>query len=215
MEQKSVLYKFGIRFVNWLVFRYLATLGHKKSAKAMSNANGKLASEFSRSQSLRGGRARHKRTVFWQVKKPAKNISQNRDWTKMHYRIYVRDNRVLLLYSTVQVLHSWQESEFKGCHFFFSVAQLPYSGIGRLVVESLYYAQSDRHTRYDLCVQVISPSQRPLLQLTTNTRDEHPCLQSDSNPRSPDSSVRRPTPYKAWPPGSTRLFLHPLNYPSK
>ena len=73
MEQKSVLYKFGIWFINWLVFRYLVTLGHTNSAKGMSNANGKLASELSRSQSLRGGRARHKRAataVLW--KEPLK-----------------------------------------------------------------------------------------------------------------------------------------------
>ena len=113
----------------------------------------------------------------------------------MHYRIYVMGKRVLILYSTIQVLPSWQESEFKGCNFLFPVAQMPYSDLGRLVVESLYYAQSDTHTRYDLRVQVISPSQRPLLtQLTTNTTDEHPCLQHDSNPQSQDLSVRRPVP---------------------
>jgi hypothetical protein len=81
-------------------------------------------------------------------KKTAKNIIQNHDWAKMRYRIYVTGERVLLLYSTIQVLRSWQESELKGCHlFFFFVAQLPYSGLGRLVLE-IYYAQYMPGTAY-------------------------------------------------------------------
>ena len=48
--------------------------------------------------------------------------------------MYVTGKRELLLYSTIQVLPSWQESEFKGSHLF-SVAQQPYFGLGRLVFE--------------------------------------------------------------------------------
>ena len=38
---------------------------------------------------------------------------------------------------------------------------------------------------------------------TTNTTDEHPCTQRDSNPRPQQASVRRPRPKTAWPPEST------------
>jgi hypothetical protein len=59
------------------------------------------------------------------------------------------------------------------------------------------------HTRYDPSERVISSSQRPLpAQLIPNTRDEHPCPQGDSNPRTQDSRSRRHTPLFARPSGS-------------
>ena len=49
----------------------------------------------------------------------------------------------------------------------------------------LRHTHTHTHTHVGLSERVISPSQRPLLpQHTTNTRDEHPCHQRDSNARS-------------------------------
>ena len=54
---------------------------------------------------------------------------------------------------------------------------------------------SHTHNRFDSSDRVISSSQRPLpAQHAKDTRDEHPCLNLDSNPRSRQSSGFRPTP---------------------
>jgi hypothetical protein len=54
---------------------------------------------------------------------------------------------------------------------------------------------SHTHTRYNHSERMISSSQRPLpAQLTTYTRDQHPCPQRNSNPRTQDSRSRRYTP---------------------
>ena len=60
---------------------------------------------------------------------------------------------------------------------------------------------------------VIGSSQWPLpTKGTTNTRDEHFCLQRDLNPQSQKSSGRRPTPQTA---GSVRSQCHPQGLPIK
>ena len=57
------------------------------------------------------------------------------------------------------------------------------SSLRRLIVE-IFGSHTDTHIRYDSSEWVISPSQRPLpTQHTTNTKDENPCIQRDSNPR--------------------------------
>jgi hypothetical protein len=79
-------------------------------------------------------------------------------------------------------------SRSHACHVtrlsFSSVAQQPKSGLGRFVVEvSRSHPITHTHTRQDSSERVISSTQRPLpTQRTTNTRDEHPCPQRDSNP---------------------------------
>jgi len=58
---------------------------------------------------------------------------------------------------------------------------------------------------------VIIPSQRPLTtQHATNTRDEHPCRQRDSNFRSQQSSWFRPTPWSTRKAGSPQFCLPAL-----
>jgi len=51
---------------------------------------------------------------------------------------------------------------------------------------SLPNTHTHTHTRWDSSESVTTPSHRPPLptEHTTNTRDEHPCLQRDSNPQS-------------------------------
>jgi hypothetical protein len=81
-------------------------------------------------------------------------------------------------------------------YFVFSVAQHSKSTLGRRIGEVYRkYAVRDTHTREDASESVTSSSQRPLpSQNKTNTRDEHPCRQQDSNPRSQQSSGSRNTP---------------------
>jgi hypothetical protein len=81
-------------------------------------------------------------------------------------------------------------------YFMFSVAQQPKSSLGRLIGKVYRkHAVRDTHTREDSSGRVISSSQKPLpTQNTTNTREEHPCRQHDSNPRSQQSSGPRNTP---------------------
>jgi hypothetical protein len=58
-----------------------------------------------------------------------------------------------------------------------------------------FSSHTDTHTLCDSSELIISSSQRPLpTQHTTNTRDERPCPQQDSNPRSQQSSGFKPTP---------------------
>ena len=52
------------------------------------------------------------------------------------------------------------------------------------------------HNPYDSSEWGIGPSQRPLLD---NTTDSHPYRRQDSNPLSHQPSCRRPSPYAAWP----------------
>ena len=40
-----------------------------------------------------------------------------------------------------------------------------------------------------------------------NTREEHPCPQRDSDPRSQQSGGRRPKPYTSWLPGSAEIHF--------
>jgi len=64
------------------------------------------------------------------------------------------------------------------------VAQQPTSGLGRLIVEIPIYRTISAKTRYDSSERVISSIQGRYLYNTTDTRDEYPCPQRNSNPRS-------------------------------
>jgi hypothetical protein len=66
------------------------------------------------------------------------------------------------------------------------------------------HTHTHTHTRYDSSKRVISPSQTPLpKQHTTNTRDEHPCSQRDSNPDSSTPAAAdlclKPHGHGNWP----------------
>jgi len=74
---------------------------------------------------------------------------------------------------------------------FLSVAPQPISGLGRLIVE-VSISLTDTHGRWD--------SLNEAATYTTNTRDEYPLPQRDSNPRSKQSDRCRPTPYNARSP---------------
>jgi hypothetical protein len=78
-------------------------------------------------------------------------------------------------------------------NIFFSVAQQPNSGLGRLVVKV-----SRSHTiRYTQPVGLPWTSDQLIAEAatyTTNTRDKHPCSEGVSNPQSHQSSGRQPTP---------------------
>ena len=79
----------------------------------------------------------------------------------------------------------WMDSE----GVFVSVALQLITGLGRLVVE---VSRSHTHNVQNSSVRVIRLSLKPLpAQHTTNTKDEHPCPQRESNPRSQLSSGRR------------------------
>jgi len=78
------------------------------------------------------------------------------------------------------------------CSFIFTVKKKqPRSGLGLLVVEvSRSHTLTHTHTQKDSSEQVTTP--RRAATYTTNTRDEHPYRQQDSNPPSQQSSGLRP-----------------------
>lgn len=65
----------------------------------------------------------------------------------------------------------------------------------RFIRHTIRHTHTHTHTREDSSEQVITSSQRSLVptQQTQYTRDEHPCPQGDTNPRSEQSSACRPT----------------------
>ena len=79
--------------------------------------------------------------------------------------------------------------------FYFDLFHLPHCRCTAL----LLYLITDIHTEQDSPGRVIGPSPS---QNTTNIRGKHSRPQQDSNPRSQQSSCRRPTPLTARPPGS-------------
>jgi hypothetical protein len=63
-----------------------------------------------------------------------------------------------------------------------------------------FVTHTHTHTRtWDQLVEDAATYTKP------NTWEEHPCPQCDSNPRSQQSSGRRPKSYTAWPPGSPEI----------
>jgi len=77
----------------------------------------------------------------------------------------------------------------------FSVEKQPARSPAASFFRFLDHTELDIHTWYDSSEIVISPSQRLLLtQHATNTTDENPRPQRESNPRFQQSSSRRPTP---------------------
>jgi hypothetical protein len=72
----------------------------------------------------------------------------------------------------------------------------------------LDHTHLDTFTRYKFPERVVSPSQRPLpTQHRTNTRDDHPCIQWDSNPRFQQPNWFRLTPQISWPLISAQFLI--------
>jgi hypothetical protein len=85
------------------------------------------------------------------------------------------------------------------------VAQQPYSGLGRVIVE-VSRLQSDTAQSVELLWTKCSGCRRDLYLTTHNTHEWHPRPRWDSNPQSQQEKGRRPTPYTARAPGSETVL---------